>query len=146
MRTNESCTSLPGFDAEVLAKLQKRDKVLGKVVQYCAGGKKPGKKIVQLMLAQSFKHTILHNFHNSSVHQGMDKTGAVIKERCYWLFMKYRKRHCRECEKCKLAKELCRKMKTKMQHLLSSKPLELVCIYFTILVKKPILVMRMFWC
>jgi transposase InsO family protein len=111
-------------------KLQVRNGVLVRVIH------DNGQEVVQMVLPDTLKHRILHAFHNAAGHQGIERTQALIKERCYWPYMLGDiLQYCKNCERCKIAKEPFPKVKVHMQHLIAHNPLELLCMDYTILEK-----------
>lgn len=95
------------------------------------GGKE---EVLQLLLPQRLKTELLANLHNQHGHQGVESTTTLVRQRCYWPFMRRDiERCCQECHRCLAAKAVQPKVRTFMGSLLASRPLEIVAINFTVL-------------
>lgn len=93
-------------------------------------------KVLQLLLPQALQTEVLTALHDDHGHQGVDRTVSLVRQRCYWPFMrKDVDRWCRECRRCVVAKATQPKLRTFMGSLLASSPLEIVAIDFSILEK-----------
>ena len=93
-------------------------------------------KVMQLLLPQLLNEEVLTALHNNHGHQGVERTTILIRQRCYWPFMRRDiERWCRECQRCVVAKAVQPKLRTFMGSLLASRPLEILAIDFTTLEK-----------
>ncbi|KAG1928789.1 interleukin-1 receptor accessory protein-like 1-A, partial [Pimephales promelas] len=94
------------------------------------------KGVVQLLLPQALQTEVLTALHDDHGHQGVERTVSLVRQRCYWPFMrKDVDRWCRECRRCVVAKATQPKLRTFMGNLMASRPLEIVAIDFSILEK-----------
>ncbi|CAG2254187.1 unnamed protein product [Mytilus edulis] len=90
----------------------------------------------QLLVPETMKTYVLDTMHNSSGHQGIERTYALIQKRCYWLNMLQDiKLWIQKCERCLLAKNPLPQIQTSMGSLTATKPLQIVAIDFTLLEK-----------
>lgn len=90
----------------------------------------------QLLIPESLKSYVLEIMHNLSGHQGIERTYALLKKRCYWLNMLIDiKTWIQNCERCLLSKNPLPRVRTSMGSLTASKPLQIVAIDFTFLEK-----------
>ena len=88
----------------------------------------------QVVTPEKLKPKMLHGFHDSHGHQGIERTIALIRSRCYWPKLeKDVKDYIKQCERCVLSKPL--KLQTPLGNLLASKPLEVLAVDFTLLDK-----------
>ena len=89
----------------------------------------------QVLLPESLKDRVLKALHDDLGHQGAEKTLGLVRKRFYWPFMgKDVAAHCQKCARCVLSKTG-KTVKTKMGHLMASKPLDILAIDFTLLDK-----------
>lgn len=89
-----------------------------------------------LVLPESLKTLVLHHMHDLAGHQGIERTVALVRERCYWPTLhKDVEFYCSHCRRCVIAKEPVPKVKVKMKHLTASAPLDVVAMDFTLLEK-----------
>ena len=89
-----------------------------------------------LVTPKSIRDQILSSVHDSAGHQGMDKTISLLQKRCYWPGMEvYAKQWIKQCERCKVAKTPVPTVRPKIKSILASRPLEVICIDFTLLEK-----------
>ena len=88
----------------------------------------------QLVLPECLKEVILHNLHDQSGHQGIERTFNPVRQRCYWpkMFIDI-KNYCKGCQRCAISKMQPPKVHTNMGHLSASEPLEIIPIDFTTL-------------
>ena len=95
-----------------------------------------GEGILQLALPSCLRQPILESLHDSSGHQGRDRTLALVRRRVFWPGMsKDVGLYCASCPRCCTAKALRPTVKPSMGHVLADKPLELLAIDFTMLEK-----------
>ena len=96
-----------------------------------------GQAIKQLLLPAVLKKTVFfEQLHDSMGHQDIERTLALVRSRGFWPHMStYVERHCKNCERCLISKGVCPKIKTKMCHLLTTRPLDNVAMDFTLLAK-----------
>ncbi len=91
-------------------------------------------EVLQLLLPQRLRSEVLINLHDHHGHQGVERTTTLVRQRCYWPFMRQDiERWCQECTRCLTAKAVQPKVRTFMGSLLASRPLEIVAIDFTTL-------------
>ena len=95
-----------------------------------------GAEVKQFVLPQQWVNRVLVSLHDDFGHQGRDRTFALIQERFYWASMyKDISDHCKKCKQCTVAKEPMPKQKTRMCHVIATRPLECLAIDFTVLEK-----------
>ena len=88
----------------------------------------------QIVIPDQMKERMLKRFHNTHGHQGVERTLALLRSKCFWVRMERDVReHISKCETCILAKPL--KIKTPLENLLASQPLEVLAIDFTLIDK-----------
>lgn len=93
-----------------------------------------GEQVNQLILPASMKDMVLETLHNHAGHQGVERTTALVRRRCYWpQIRKDILKWCKSCERCQLAKAPQPKVKTPIRNLLAKRPLEILAIDFTML-------------
>jgi hypothetical protein len=109
---------------KILAKwdqLKLEDDILYRVIQ------SNHEEVKQFVLPTSLKKQVLMSLHNTAGHQGIERTTALIKNRCYWPMMnKDIMEWCKQCERCLVANEPVPRLRTKMCHLVASEPLDLL--------------------
>ncbi len=89
-----------------------------------------------ILLPQSLVPVILHQLHDKLGHQGIERTTKLVRERCYWPTLANDvENYCKKCSRCIVAKEPTPKVKTPMNHLIATQPLEILAIDFTMLEK-----------
>lgn len=92
--------------------------------------------IVQLVLPGVLQKLVLSELHDNMGHQGIERTEGLIRSRCYWLSLhKDVVSWIERCERCLISKEGLPKIKSKMGHVLATRPFELIAVDFTILEK-----------
>ena len=95
-----------------------------------------GEGTLQLALPTCLRQPILKFLHDSSGHQGRDRTLALVRKRVFWPGMsKDVGSYCASCPRCCTAKALRPTVKPSMGHVLADKLLELLGIDFTMLEK-----------
>jgi transposase InsO family protein len=88
----------------------------------------------QVLLPECLKKTVLEQLHDRHGHQGIDRTLALIRTRCYWPRMDQDVRnYIARCEPCLLSKGV--HAKTPVGTLMATRPLEILAIDFTVLEK-----------
>ena len=88
----------------------------------------------QLLLPSQLKKDILKSLHDLQGHQGIDRTLALIRTRCYWSHLDKEVRdYISHCQPCLLAKR--EKLKVPMGTVEAKQPLEVLAIDFTVLEK-----------
>ena len=87
---------------------------------------------LQLLLPSTLRSEMLQQLHDQHGHQGIERTTALIQERCYWPRMRaFIEKWCKDCHTCQVAKAVRPKIRTSMGHVLAARPLEVVAIDFT---------------
>ena len=95
-----------------------------------------GQPVHQVLLPESLKHQVLEQLHDAAGHQGMERTEALVRHRCYWPeLLNDVEKWCKDCERCIMAKAPAQKLKPTMGNFLASRPLEVLAIDFTVLDK-----------
>ncbi|KAL7883342.1 hypothetical protein SRHO_G00010000 [Serrasalmus rhombeus] len=93
-----------------------------------------GEEVLQLLLPESLQEEVLRQLHDLHGHQGIERTTALVRERCYWPGMAHDiKQWCQQCERCTLAKPPQMRPHAPMGHLFASRPNEIVAIDFSFL-------------
>lgn len=90
--------------------------------------------VFQLLLPGALIKEVLTMLHQEHGHQGVERTLALLRSRCYWPGMSSEvAQWCQACERCQLAKGNHTPARTFMGHLLASKPNEILALDFTML-------------
>ncbi|XP_049332461.1 retrovirus-related Pol polyprotein from transposon opus [Astyanax mexicanus] len=93
-----------------------------------------GEEVLQLLLPECLQEEVLRQLHDHHGHQGIERTIALIRERCYWPGMTNDiEQWCQQCVRCTLAKPPQPRLRAPMGHLLASRPNEVVAIDFSFL-------------
>ena len=93
-------------------------------------------EILQLVLPSILKTQVLTSLHNASGHQGIERTIALVQHRCYWpTMLDDITSWCKKCERCIISKDSVPKTKSKLGHLIATKPNQLVAMDYTLLEK-----------
>lgn len=93
-------------------------------------------KCNQLLIPESLKSYVLEIMHNLSGHQGIERTYALLKKRCYWWNMLIGiKTWIKNCKRCLLSKNPLPRVRTSMGSLTALNPLQIVAIDFTLFKK-----------
>jgi transposase InsO family protein len=88
----------------------------------------------QILLPRVLRPTVLKSFHDDQGHQGVERTLALVRARCYWTRMERDVReHISHCERCIFSKEI--KVQTPLGTIEATRPLEIVAMDFTLLEK-----------
>ena len=89
-----------------------------------------GDMVDQLLVPSALRETILQAVHDKWGHQGVTRTQALLRERCYWPGLKHDVRqYIKRCLNCNVAKA-CPSVKVPMRHLMAFRPLEVLAIDF----------------
>ena len=84
---------------------------------------KDNEKYVQLVLPECLKLIVLEELHDNMGHQGIERTEGLIRSRFCWPSLhKDVTEHIQKCERCQTSKEGKPKVKSKMGHVLATKP------------------------
>lgn len=90
----------------------------------------------QLVLPKCLQERVMTTLHTQAGHQGIERTIGLIHSRFYWTGMHTDiTNFCKACERCCISKLPQPKVRVPMDHLLASKPNELLAMDFTILEK-----------
>ncbi|CAM4713469.1 unnamed protein product [Leuciscus chuanchicus] len=93
-----------------------------------------GEDVFQMVLPDVLRREVLTQLHQQHGHQGIERTGELIRQRCFWPGMSADiTRWCQECDRCELAKDIRPAARGFMGHLLSSRPNEILAVDFTVL-------------
>lgn len=85
----------------------------------------------QLLVPKGLQEKMLQMAHDQWGHQGINRTIAILRERCFWPGMCNDVRaHIKKCFACIAAKTPTPTIRTPRRHLLAFKPLELIAIDF----------------
>ena len=88
----------------------------------------------QLLLPYSQRARVLENLHDDVGHQGIPRTEALVRERCYWLGIhNYVKDWINNCERCVKSKMPHVPVRTPLGHLTATRPLQIVAMDYTVL-------------
>ena len=89
-----------------------------------------------IILPAALRPMMLRKMHDEMGHQGIERTLALLRKRCYWSSIAVDvEQHCKRCFRCKTAKAPRPKVKTRMTHLMATKPNEIIACDFTLLEK-----------
>ena len=95
--------------------------------------KQPSGEISQLLLPEVLREQLLTAVHDQVGHQGVERTLALARNRCFWPGMIHDiEEHCRNCQRCMLAKAG-KKLQPTMGSLIAKRPLEVLAMDFTVL-------------
>ena len=157
---DEVLQALPTISPINLKKYQQDDDVLQQVIWFRNLGRRPddnerrgeakaklallalGHKLVerdgvqvdQLLLPACLRERTLRGLHDEAGHQGSECTEALVRERCYWVGLRADvKKWVERCERCAIAKMPHIKTQTPMGRLMATRPLEVLCMDYTIL-------------
>ena len=116
--------------------LNQRDKLVlenGVLFRHCSD--ETG-EVKQLMLPEVLKEKVLESVHNHAGHQGVERTLALLRKRCFWLRMTQDvQKWCKACERCMIGKAPVPSIKPPIGNLIAYSPLEILAIDFTLLEK-----------
>lgn len=89
---------------------------------------------LQVLLPTCLVELVLESVHDQMGHQGVERTLALLKPRCYWIGMYDAvEKWVKSCQRCVLAKMPQPKIQAPWTPFLASQPLEVVAMDFTIL-------------
>ncbi len=110
-------------------KIRERDGLLYRVIEDVHTG-----ECHQLLLPTCLTDQVLKNVHDQMGHQGIERTLALLRQRCFWGGM-YEdvEQWVKQCQCCALAKMPQPKIKAPWASFLASRPLEVVAVDFTTL-------------
>lgn len=110
-------------------KVEDHEGIFYRVIADAGGG-----WVKQLLLPQVLKQEVLGQLHDHQGHQGIDRTFKLVRQRFYWPGM-YQdvQDFCKHCLRCIVSKDVQPKVKTVMNSIQASKPLEVVALDFTLL-------------
>ena len=95
-----------------------------------------GREILQILLPKSLQAEVLKNLHDDHGHQGIERTTNLVRERCFWPYMRRDlEQYCQNCDRCVVAKAVQPKVRTFMGNLTASRQQEIIAIDFTALDK-----------
>ncbi|KAL0202987.1 hypothetical protein M9458_001005, partial [Cirrhinus mrigala] len=110
-------------------KVEEFEGILYRVVADARGG-----WVKQLLLPQVLKQEVLGQLHDHQGHQGIDRTFKLVRQRFYWPGMYQDVQDvCKNCLRCIVSKDVQPKVRTVMNSIQASKPLEVVALDFTML-------------
>lgn len=93
-----------------------------------------GEAVPQLLLPVALKKEVLTEVHQRHGHQGVERTLELLRQRCYWPGMTSDVvSWCQNCERCQVAKNSHRPVRSLMGHVLASKPNEILAMDYTVL-------------
>ncbi len=91
-----------------------------------------GRDTLQYLVPSAMTEDLLRSMHDQLGHQGRDRTAALLRARCFWPRMSRDiDMWISQCERCRQAKLPNPKVRTPMQSLTASEPLEILAIDFT---------------
>uniref|UniRef100_A0A667ZAE4 Gypsy retrotransposon integrase-like protein 1 n=1 Tax=Myripristis murdjan TaxID=586833 RepID=A0A667ZAE4_9TELE len=104
-------------------------------VLYCQVFRPDGAEtVLQLLLPSALCSEVLTQVHQEHGHQGVERTLALLRSRCFWPGMSSDvAQWCQTCERCQVAKDVHPKANSYMGHLLASRPNEVLAIDYTTL-------------
>ena len=122
---------IPDETSEVKAWLKERELMVERECVVFRRIPIQGDFVEQLLVPTTLRDVVLKAVHDSWGHQGVTRTLALLRERCFWPGLNYDvRRHIKECLNCNVAKGSTPTMKTPMRHLMAFKPLEVFAIDF----------------
>ena len=93
-------------------------------------------EIKQILLPEILKDKVLKSVHDHAGHQGVERTLALLRKRCFWIRMAQDvQKWCKNCERCMIAKAPIPSVKPPMGNLIASCPMEILAIDYTLLEK-----------
>ncbi|XP_049909748.1 retrovirus-related Pol polyprotein from transposon 412 [Epinephelus moara] len=111
-------------------RLVEKDGILYRKVLYPDGAE----AVFQLLLPSVLTNEVLTQVHQEHGHQGVERTLAFLRSRCYWPGMSSDvAQWCQTCERCQVAKDVHPRARGFMGHLLASRPNEILAIDYTTL-------------
>ena len=89
-----------------------------------------GENVKQLVLPYSYREFVLKQLHDNVGHQGQDRTLSLVRSRFFWPgFESDVEKKVKTCERC-IKRKTFPKTSTELVNIVSSEPMELVCIDF----------------
>ena len=111
---------------------QRRNVTLRNGLAYRVAKEPSGEETCQLLVPKSLQHDVLRGLHDNAGHQGGERTEALIRERFYWPAIRESVAEwLAQCRRCTLSKMPYKTIRTPMESVLATKPLEVVCIDYT---------------
>ena len=108
-------------------RLEARDNILYKKTVVA------GSDVTQLLLPLVLREQVLTAVHDQTGHQGVERTLALTRSRCFWPGMVNDiEEYCRKCQRCALAKAG-KKLHPTMGSIIARRPLEVLAMDFTVL-------------
>lgn len=93
-----------------------------------------GETVLQVVLPVALQPEVLTLLHQQHGHQGVERTLELVRQRCYWPGMSADvAQWVQKCERCQQAKDVAPIPRSYMEHLLASRPNDIVAIDFTVL-------------
>lgn len=90
--------------------------------------------MLQVVLPVALQPEVLTLLHQQHGHQGVERTLELVRQRCYWPGMSADvAQWVQKCERCQQAKDVAPIPRSYMEHLLASRPNDIVAIDFTVL-------------
>ena len=90
-------------------------------------------EIKQILLPEILKDKVLKSVHDHAGHQGVERTLALLRKRCFWIRMAQDvQKWCKNCERCMIAKAPIPSVKPPMGNLIASCPMEILAIDYTL--------------
>lgn len=110
-------------------RIKEEDSILYRVIHI------HGQEVKQLILPDALKSKVMTSVHDDLGHQGIDKTTAIARQRCYWPGMSREiAEYCRNCQRCTMSKAG-KTLHPTMGSLTASAPLEVLAMDYTLLEK-----------
>lgn len=93
-------------------------------------------EIKQILLPQVLKDKVLESVHDHAGHQGVERTLALLRKRCFWIRMAQDvEKWCKNCERCMIAKAPLPSIKPPIGNLIAHRPMEILAMDYTLLEK-----------
>ena len=87
---------------------------------------------LQLLIPECLQSEVLRGLHDDAGHQGGERTEALVRERFYWPGIRLSVQDwLAKCKRCTLAKMPYKTVRTPMESILATRPLEVVCMDYT---------------
>ena len=111
---------------------QLRNVTMRNGLAYRATKEPSGVQTYQLLVPHSLQHEVLRGLHDNVGHQGGERTEALVRERFYWPAIRLSVTEwLAQCRRCTLSKMPYQTVRTPMESVLATRPLEVVCIDYT---------------
>ena len=89
-------------------------------------------RVLQLLVPECLQREVLQGLHDNAGHQCGERTEALIRERFYWPIIRTSVLEwLASCKRCTLAKMPYKPVRSPMESILATRPLEVVCMDFT---------------